>query len=144
MKVSVEGRGFLVTRQEPELISAAYATKIRVPQGWLVELAGSGDPALVTGKCLTACDRIETSDAARGEMRFAVVKDGELQAALYISRGNGLPSREWLISHLGGDGGASSMELPAGRSAKPAQDPGPNLCVSYDVGIRTIMPAITE
>src|SRR3546814_1178645 len=88
MKVSVEGRGFLVTRQEPELISAAYATKIRVPQGWLVELAGSGDPALVTGKCLPACDRIETSDAARGEMRFAVVKDGELQAALYISRGN--------------------------------------------------------
>src|SRR3546814_11825402 len=79
-KLSVEWRGFLVTRQEPELISAAYATKIRVPQGWLVELAGSGDPALVTGKFLPAGDRIETSDAARGEMRFAVVKDGELQA----------------------------------------------------------------
>src|SRR3546814_12738333 len=39
-KLSVEWRGFLVTRQEPELISAAYATKIRDPKGWLVELAG--------------------------------------------------------------------------------------------------------
>src|SRR3546814_16686387 len=107
--------------RSPELISAAYATKIRVPQGWLVELAGSGDPALVTGKCLPACDRIETSDAARGEMRFAVVKDGELQAALYISRGNGLPSREWLISQLGGDGGASSMALLAGRHVQASQ-----------------------
>src|SRR3546814_8699038 len=91
---------------------------------------------------LPACDRIETSDAARGEMRFAVVKDGELQAALYISRGNGLPSREWLISQLGGDGGASSMELLAGRSAQPAQDRGPILCVCFDVGTRTILQAI--
>src|SRR3546814_17273936 len=49
-KLSVEWRGFLVTRQEPELISAAYATKIRDPQGWLVELAGSGDHELGSGK----------------------------------------------------------------------------------------------
>src|SRR3546814_12768743 len=77
-------------------------------------------------------------------MRFAVVKDGELQAALYISRGNGLPSREWLISQLGGDGGASSMELLAGRSAQPAQDRGPILCVCFDVGTRTILKAIAD
>src|SRR3546814_1170851 len=77
-------------------------------------------------------------------MRFAVVKDGELQAALYISRGNGLPSRDWLISQLGGDGGASSMELLAGRSAQPAQDRGPILCVCFDVGTRTILQAIAD
>src|SRR3546814_17512956 len=77
-------------------------------------------------------------------MRFAVVKDGELQAALYISRGNGLPSREWLISQLGGDGGASSMELLAGRSAQPAQDRGPILGVCFDVGTRTILQTIAD
>src|SRR3546814_3488416 len=132
-KLSVDWRGFLVTRQEPELISASYHTKIRFPQGWLVEMAGSGYPALVTGKCLPACDRIETSDAARGEMRFAVVKDGELQAALYISRGNGLPSREWLISQLGGDGGASSMEFLAGRSEEHTSELQSLMRISYAV-----------
>src|SRR3546814_3950997 len=52
---------------------AGRKRRSRAGQWEISALAGSGDPALVSGKFLPAGDRIETSDAARGEIGRAHV-----------------------------------------------------------------------
>ncbi|HVR91989.1 MAG TPA: molybdopterin-dependent oxidoreductase [Novosphingobium sp.] len=138
--VACDWRGFLVAREIPEKIGAAYSARVRVPQGWLVELAGNGDPARLVNALLPRGERIESSDTARGTLR-AVVLDGDaVQAALYLTRSGPLPAREWLIEQLAANE-ASPIELLAGRPAKPARDRGPIICACFDVGAKTIAAA---
>jgi assimilatory nitrate reductase catalytic subunit len=141
-KLAIEWRGFLVTREAPAAIDAVYATRVRVPQGWLVEFAGIGDMAALAKQLLPKGERVETSDAARGQSRIAVLDGGELRAALYISRTGSLPSRDWLIEQLRAAAQPSSLELLAGRPARPQQDRGPIICACFDVGLNSIVSAI--
>ncbi|AJP73376.1 nitrate reductase [Sphingomonas hengshuiensis] len=143
-RVAVEWRGFLIARDEPGAIDALWATRVRVAQGWLVELAGDGDPARLVRELLPRGERIETIDSARGQMRHAVLSDGRLVAALYLSRDHSLPPRDWLIAQLSEAAGPTPVELLAGRSAAPAPDCGPIVCVCFDVGIKTILAAIAD
>ncbi|MEP7350685.1 MAG: molybdopterin-dependent oxidoreductase [Sphingorhabdus sp.] len=132
--------GFLVTRDQPAIPDCTYWTRIRTAHGWLTELAGDSDPALLA-ELLPAGERAEVHDARRGLVRAAVIEAGHLQGALFIVRDGGLPPREWLIDQLGGEG-ASTMELLAGRPAQPAPDRGPIICVCFDVGMITILDSI--
>ncbi|HKR92306.1 molybdopterin-dependent oxidoreductase [Novosphingobium sp.] len=141
-KVIPEWRGFAIARTLPDVIPAAYATRIRVPQGWLVEVAGEGDPASVAKAVLPRGEKIEIVDSARGGLRAAVLAEGQLIAALFITRDGRLPSREWLIAQLASADTASSIELLAGRPATPQVDRGPIVCVCFDVGMKTIVEAI--
>jgi assimilatory nitrate reductase catalytic subunit len=141
-KLAVEWRGFLIARDVPETIPAAYATKVRVPQGWLVELAGDGDPAALAKAVLPKGERVEILDAARGGSRTAVLVHGELRAALYLTRTGRLPDREWLIAQLAAADTAPSVELLAGRPAAAQPDRGAIVCVCFDVGMKTIVEAI--
>jgi len=142
-KLAVGWRGFLVAREAPSMDGALYATRVRVPQGWLVEIAGDGDISAMAKRFLPAGDLVEATDAARGQLRAATLREGRLQAALYISRTGSLPSRDWLIEQLEAADGPSSVELLAGRPAKPREDRGPVVCVCFDVGMKTILAAIT-
>jgi len=142
--LALDWRGFLITRDDIDIARIAYATRVRVASGWLIELAGSGDIADVAARLLPKGDLIQTEDRARGHTRAAVLVDGRVQAALYISRTNGLPSREWLIAQLAADLPPSSIELLAGRSAAPQVDRGPIVCVCFDIGTRTILTAIAD
>ena len=141
-KLVPEWRGFVIARTLPDAIPAVYATRVRVPQGWLVEIAGDGDPALLSKVVLPKGEKIEIIDGARGGLRTAVLRDGQLVAALFITRGGRLPSRDWLIAQLAAGEMASSMELLAGRPATPQPDRGPVVCVCFDVGMKTIVEAI--
>jgi assimilatory nitrate reductase catalytic subunit len=132
--------GFLVTRERPALPGCTYWTRIRTAHGWLTELAGDGDPALLAA-LLPEGERAEVQDARRGVVRAAVIADGRLQGALLIARDDGLPSREWLIGQLGGEG-PSTIELLAGRPATPQADRGPIICVCFDIGMATIVESI--
>ena len=132
--------GFLVSKTPPAMPDCAYWTHIRTTHGWLVELAGDGDPEALLG-LLPAGDRAEVSDAKRGVVRAAVIADGQLQGALFVARDSGLPPRDWLIEQLGGEG-ASTVELLAGRSAAAQADRGPTICVCFDVGMKTILDTI--
>src|SRR5690606_16387331 len=69
-KLSPEWRCFLITREMPDRITAAYATKVRVAHGWLVELAGDGDTAGLVKAALPSGERIEAIDVARGGLRI--------------------------------------------------------------------------
>jgi len=140
-KLSVEWRGFLIAREVPERIPAAYFTKVRVGQGWLVELAGSRDPAALAKVVLPPGERVEILDPARGGLRMAVLDQGRLNAALYVTRSGRLPDRDWLIDQLSA-AQASSVELLAGRPAVPQPDRGPIVCACFDVGMNTILEAI--
>ena len=143
-RVAVEWRGFLVTRDAPEAIDAVWATRVRVAQGWLIELAGDGDPARLIRQLLPRGERVESVDAARGQMRHAVLVDGRLVAALYLSRTGSLPSRDWLVTQLTDAAAPNSLELLAGRPAIPQPDRGPIVCVCFDVGMKTILSAIAQ
>jgi assimilatory nitrate reductase catalytic subunit len=134
--------GFLVSRERPGIPDCAYWTRIRTAHGWLVELAGDGDPAAMTA-LMPKGERAEMIDARRGVVRLAVMADGQLQAALFVSRSVGLPPREWLIAQLGTDE-ASSFEVLAGRPATPAPDRGAIVCVCFDVGLNTLLAAIID
>ncbi|RHW19454.1 nitrate reductase [Sphingomonas gilva] len=143
-RVAAEWRGFLITDTLPDTIPSLYATRIRVPQGWLVELAGGGDPAKLIARLLPAGSRVETSDPARGQRRVAVLAEGRLRAAIYIARSGTLPAREWLIEQLCAPEPASAMALLAGRPATPRADRGPIVCACFDVGMKTIAAAIAD
>jgi len=137
-----EWRGFLIARDVPDHIPAAYATKVRVPQGWLVEVAGDGNTDVLAKAVLPKGERVEIVDAAKGSARIAVVNKGRVDAALYITHSGRLPKRDWLIAQLDATELASSMELLAGRPATPQADRGPIVCVCFDVGMKTIVEAI--
>jgi assimilatory nitrate reductase catalytic subunit len=141
-KLTHAWRGFLIAHAAPGHIPAAYATRSRIAHGWLVEVAGDGDPAALAKALLPKGEKVEILDGARGGLRIAVLKDGRLAAALFLTRDGRLPARDWLIAQLAPAEAASPMELLAGRPATPQPDRGPIVCVCFDVGMKTIVEAI--
>src|SRR5690606_6964027 len=141
-KLAVEWRGLLIAHAGPERIPAAYFAKVRVGTGWLVELAGTRDPLTLAKALLPRGERIEIVDPARGGLRIAVIDEGRLVAALYVTRSGRLPGRDWLIGQLAAAETATSTELLAGRAARPLPERGPIVCACFDVGMNTIVEAI--
>jgi assimilatory nitrate reductase catalytic subunit len=136
----VDWRGFAVLRALPRLIAAGYATRVKVSQGWLVELAGVRDPGPLVESLLPVGERLESHDAARGVRRSVVLGGDSLQAAIYLTRTGLLPDRDWVIAQLI-QCEASPVELLAGRPAKPTPDRGATVCVCFDVGEKAITAA---
>jgi assimilatory nitrate reductase catalytic subunit len=132
--------GFLVSRDRPAIPDCDYWTRVRTAHGWVTELAGVEDAAALA-KLLPPGVCVEMSNQKRGVMRSAVITDGRLNAALFISRDGGLPPRDWLAAQLG-ETDPSAAEILAGRPAQPAPDRGPIVCVCFDVGLTTIIDAI--
>jgi assimilatory nitrate reductase catalytic subunit len=135
-----EWTGFLVSRDQPTAPDCAYWTRIRSTYGWVMEVAGDGDPAFLAA-LLPDGERAEMIDARRGAVRSAVIAAGRLQAALFVSRNGVLPGRDWLAKQLGSDE-LSILELLAGRPATPAPERGAIVCICFDVGMTTIIDAI--
>ncbi len=133
-------QGFLVSKSLPLAPPCAYWTRIRTTSGWLIELAGDGDPAVLL-TLLPEGERAEISDTKRGLLRAAVLEEGSFQSALFVAQTGELPPRDWLISQLGGTA-VTTIELLAGRPATPQADRGPIICVCFDVGMRTILDTI--
>jgi assimilatory nitrate reductase catalytic subunit len=141
-KLAFEWRGFLIARTMPETTPAAYFTTVRVGRGWLVELAGNGDPAPLAKALLPRGERAENVDEGRGSLRIAVLDRSRLAAALYLTRNGKLPDRDWLIGQLAAAAMPSTVDLLAGRSAAPVANTGPIVCACFDVGLKTIVEAI--
>ena len=134
--------GFLVSRDEPGTPLCDHWTRIRVPGGWLIELAGAGDPDALL-PLLPTGETAEVRDRGRGSLRAVAIDDGRLTAALFIVRDGSLPPRDWLLGQLV-SAVASPVELLAGRSATPQPDRGPIVCVCFDIGLNTIVTAIAS
>ena len=96
-------------------------------------------------RLLPAGDRIEAFDETRGTRRIAVRHaDGSLIAALFLTRSGSLPPRDWIAAQLGASPEDGAAALLAGRSATPAPDAGPIVCVCFDVGMNMILKAVAD
>ncbi len=141
-KIMTDWRGFILVRHGVDVrLNCLWATRITVPTGTLIEIAGDGDAAHLD-KILPRGERMEASDAARGTRRAAVIVDGKLIAALFVTRTGELPSRDWLIGQLA-EAAVSSAVL-AGRAPGAEADRGAIICVCFDIGMRTILKTISE
>jgi len=138
--VTVDWHGFLIVYGESVAPQCLWATRVTVPNGALYEIAGTGD-ARALDAALPKGERIEASDPARGTRRVAVLRDGRLVAALFLTRTGELPSRDWLISQLSQPQGPQVL---AGRAPGAQPDRGAIVCVCFDVGVRTIVAAIRD
>jgi assimilatory nitrate reductase catalytic subunit len=137
---TIDWRGFLVLNEDrAEPPACTWAVRVTVGGGTLWELAGTGDGAGIE-KALPAGRRIEASDPARGTRRIAVLQEGRLAAVLFLTRTGELPGRDWLISQLGAEQGPAVL---AGRAPGRQVDRGPVVCVCFDVGVKTIVSAIS-
>ncbi|WP_254602920.1 nitrate reductase [Sphingomonas bacterium] len=140
--VATDWRGFLLVHgtatARPDCL---WSTRIVVPGGALFELAGDGDPAALDA-LLPRGERMEATDPARGSRRVAVLRDGRLAAALFVTRAGELPARDWLIEQL--SEAQASPALLAGRAPGAAVDRGPVVCACFDVGLRSIIAAIAD
>jgi assimilatory nitrate reductase catalytic subunit len=112
-----------------------------VPAGTLIEIAGNGDPARLD-KILPRGERMEALDAARGTRRIAIIANGKLAAALFITQSGELPGRDWLIGQL--EQASVHPAILAGRAPGAQPDRGAIVCVCFDIGMRTIISAIAE
>ncbi len=143
-KVAIEWRGFMILRGSAgmnKLPPSLWSTRITVPGGALYEMAGIGDDRALDA-FLPAGDQIETADAARGSRRIAIISGGKLSAVLFVTHSGELPSRDWLIAQL--DAPQVAPTLLAGRAPGAAPDRGAVICSCFDVGLKTIVAAISE
>lgn len=138
-KVEIAWTGFFVASADARRPDCLWATRVTTPSGALFEIAGIGDPASIE-TCLPKGERIEASDIARGTRRIAVLAEGRLVAALFVTRSGRLPARDWLIEQLGHMPVAA--EILAGRPAGAQPDRGEIVCLCFDVGTKTILSAI--
>ncbi len=140
--VTPKWRGFLLlSRELSETPRCLWATRVAVPSGVLWEVAGNGDLKSIEA-LLPRGERIEAQDAARGTRRIAIVVQGRLTGALFVTESGELPPRDWLIAQLAAPDVAPT--LLAGRAPGVQADRGPIICVCFDIGLKTIVAAIRD
>ncbi len=138
--VAAEWRGFVVMRGELDTRpDCLWATRIAVPCGTAWDVAGQGDAAALDA-LLPRGQRIDAIDAARGTRRIAILDDGRLIAALFVTRDGTLPPRDWLVGQLAEP--VAAPTLLAGRAPGVQVDRGPIVCACFDLGLQTILRAI--
>lgn len=140
--VTPRWRGFLLLANElPDLPPCMWATRVAVPSGVMWELAGDGD-LLAVEALLPRGQRVEADDRARGTRRIAVIANGRLTGALFVTETGELPPRDWLIAQLSAPDVAPT--LLAGRAPGVQADHGAIICVCFDIGVKTIVAAVRE
>ncbi|MFY0682437.1 MAG: molybdopterin-dependent oxidoreductase [Thalassovita sp.] len=143
-KYDAEWYGFAVSQTAPDTQSEYWASA-RAPKGWRMELADNSQPEdwedyareLMGG---ATAEVLSVQDPAKGTVRIALVEDGQLTGALFVARSPVPVSRNHLVSLLG-DAPQGAL---AGVPAADRPDPGATICACFDVGVNTILRAITE
>jgi assimilatory nitrate reductase catalytic subunit len=89
---------------------------------------------------------IEYSDRSIGIYRAALLRDGHLEACVFLSPRPDLPSRTWLTGLFSKSELAPEdrLGLLAGKPARASMDAGPIVCSCFSVGSATIRTAVRE
>ena len=146
--------GFAISSEPAALRDGlAYFAKAPAKAGHRVELAGSASPLdwdafanelFAPGN--NENDEVLTyRDARTGHYRYARLRDGRLESALFVSRQPVVVSRTWAAGQLGqrinpGD----RLRLLAGRPGGNVPDKGPIVCACFEVGANEIATAIAR
>ena len=144
--------GFAVARGRPRPAGADYWALARLEGGWRIELAGQKAPANWRDFALDmvgggeATDRIIAyDDAAAGRHRLAIVRNGSLEAALFVAPAPLDISRAFVAAALGGAaGGADGHRLLAGRPGAGRPDKGETVCACFQVGCNQIRSLVAQ
>ncbi|MBM3605611.1 MAG: nitrate reductase [Alphaproteobacteria bacterium] len=135
--------GYLLTARDI-VPRCAYWAKARIEGGWQIELADAAAPPDWPAWAAALLDldepTIRVEDPARGMSRMAFLRQGRLQAALFIAPGPVLLSRDHLAGLLGQEG----THVLAGRPSADLPDPGPTICACLNVGMNTILHALAQ
>ena len=91
-------------------------------------------------------DTLTFADAAAGSYRAAVLRDGRLEAMIFVGPTPTLPAPEWLKSQFERPAipVAERRALLAGRPIEGAIEEGPIVCVCFQVGAARIAAAVAE
>ncbi len=142
-------QGFVLSRERLALPEASYCACTQGAGYWRHEIAGDVVPENWRDRVQAAldcsADLIEYRDAAMGRYRAACVRDGRLEALIFIAPDQRLPAREWLAS-LFKQAMIGPAELAGLLTARPpigsAANTGRTVCACYSVGENTILHAI--
>jgi len=145
--------GFILSRAELPLEDAAHWTRIQGAGFVRYELAGrkpfasASDWArrLLQVEDMEA-DWIELEDRNGGVYRAAHLVDGRIEACLFVSQRQDLPTRAWLAQMFEREALSPQdrIGLLSGRAREPVADPGPTVCSCFGVGRNTIRIAIEK
>ncbi|MFN3273063.1 MAG: molybdopterin-dependent oxidoreductase [Paracoccus sp. (in: a-proteobacteria)] len=133
--------GYAISRT-PLRPDCAYWAAAPIAAGTQYELAGTAAPGDWTAwatALMGAPPSAELSDPARGITRLAFTEQGRLTAALFIAPDPVLLSRSHLAKALQTDNPA----VLAGQPGADQPDPGPTICACLNVGLNTILRAMT-
>ena len=145
--------GALLVRGTPRLATTDWWARAAGEQHARYELAGAAAPEDWTAfarELLGGVDGsagggtwIDAADPAKGSYRAAWLRDGRIEASLYIARTPALPSIEWVAKLFAVEtlSPAERAALLAGRPAGGA-DAGPLVCSCFGVCRNTILAAI--
>jgi len=122
-----------------------YWAVARARTGWRAELAGAEPPECweVFARGLLDLgdgETVSVADRSKGIVRIAVLREGRLAGALFVSPEPVALSRSHLVGLVGSD--EPGDVLLAGRPGAARPDPGPIVCSCFDVGVNTILEAI--
>ncbi|MEQ8824666.1 MAG: molybdopterin-dependent oxidoreductase [Filomicrobium sp.] len=88
-------------------------------------------------------ERLTYRDARAGQYRFALLQNGQLVAALFVSPSPVTVSRTWAASHLGkAVAPEERLHLLAGRPGADMPDKGAIVCSCFEVGANEIAEAV--
>ena len=145
--------GFILSRAELPLEDAAHWTRIQGAGFVRYELAGrkpfasASDWArrLLQVEDMEA-DWIELEDRNGGVYRAAHLVDGRIEACLFVSQRQDLPTRAWLAQMFEREALSPQdrIGLLSGRAREQGADPGPIVCSCFGVGRNTIRIAIEK
>ena len=150
--VAVRWRALLLHRQPVRPAVEGHWSRVPLAEGHALEVLGTEalpDPRAMrwfAARLLAApaeAEWLEMADAGRGLWRYAIMREGRLEACLFIAAGEGarLPS-------VGSLGTLFAAPLTAeGRAgllaaARRGADVGPVICACFSVGLETIRQAI--
>ncbi|WP_018955014.1 nitrate reductase [Thioalkalivibrio sulfidiphilus] len=148
LRLDTTWQGFLLTRRPLALPETLYRVRAAIAGGWRYELADAGSPPdwprwlrVLVGE---DGEWLEFEDRGGAAYRAACVRDGRLEAVLFIGRGSELPARDWLLGVFAEQTLAPDLRarLLAGRPAAGRPDTGPVVCACHGVGLNTLREAI--
>ncbi|MFZ0256334.1 MAG: molybdopterin-dependent oxidoreductase [Gammaproteobacteria bacterium] len=142
--------GFILSRERLSSCAADYWVRARGEQFWRYELGGEAPiddwVTQVRNQFGHDGEWLDLEDKAAGRYRAVKIRDGRLEACVFISSSLALPSRRWLASLFAEEAldEGDRMSLLAAKPAQGRVDAGRTICACFDVGENTIRTAIRE
>ncbi|KJS44952.1 MAG: nitrate reductase [Rhodospirillaceae bacterium BRH_c57] len=135
-------QGLLLARSAMDVSGAVYWVRHHAEGCEVYDLAG--DVGL--DFAFNGCERIDYSDARRGITRTAWLRDGRLEAALFVGPDRPQVARGWLDKQFATEilRDADRAALLAGQAPSGATDGSRQVCACFGVSLHAIEEAVAD